>query len=221
MKTLKTHAHMKIPLADEPNSFLEVPLDTIDVSMSEQLRIDSRNPNQEPLRGLDVPSQIYMFKMSKMDKERWTVVFEELMGKGFEDTKDLARITNLEKRTCRHFRQAVLDRWSSQLTTGQINIRRERLYGQAQFVLDECIKEIKNAETPKVKVAFIKMALEAQKRQAALIGAEKIHVEVEQQTQKKHLKEKDYDQLALEHNLEVDDLKVIGKILSKKGVGNG
>ena len=145
---------------------------------------DTQRQNRFPiLRGLDVPS-MSKGKLSKIDRERWVVVVERLMGRGMISIKDISEVTGLHNRAVYVICENVKAAWAKTLTTGQVNIRREKLYHEADRVSEEAWAMYNDPEASlSTKAVAMKLLLDANKRKGALIGAERIEVQVDTNTE--------------------------------------
>jgi hypothetical protein len=142
-----------------------------------------RQTKYPALRGLDVPSRA-CGKMSKIDRERWVVVVERLMGRGILSIKELAIITGLHPRAVYVIVENIKAAWAKTLTTGQVNIRREKLYYEADRVSEEAWNMYNDPDASLAsKAVAMKLILDANKRKGSLIGAERIEVQVDTNTE--------------------------------------
>lgn len=168
-----------------------LPLDEVDLEYSlenpkdfEFSPPDVQRQNTYPvLRGLDVPS-VSKGKMSKIDRERWVVVVERLMGRGMISIKEISQVTGLHSRAIYVITENVKAAWAKTLTTGQVNVRREKLYFEADRVSEEAWSMYNDPEASlSSKAVAMKLILDANKRKASLVGAERIEVQVDTNTE--------------------------------------
>lgn len=145
---------------------------------------DVQRQNTYPvLRGLDVPS-VSKGRMSKIDRERWVVVVERLMGRGMISIKEISQVTGLHPRAVYVITENIKAAWAKTLTTGQVNVRREKLYYEADRVSEEAWNMYNDPDASlSTKAVAMKLLLDANKRKGALIGAERIEVQVDTNTE--------------------------------------
>ena len=145
---------------------------------------DTQRQNTYPvLRGLDVPS-VSKGRMSKIDRERWVVVVERLMGRGMISIKEISQVTGLHARAVYVITENIKAAWAKTLTTGQVNVRREKLYYEADRVSEEAWNMYNDPDASlSTKAVAMKLLLDANKRKGALIGAERIEVQVDTNTE--------------------------------------
>lgn len=145
---------------------------------------DVQRQNTYPvLRGLDVPS-VSKGRMSKIDRERWVVVVERLMGRGMISIKEISQVTGLHARAVYVITENIKAAWAKTLTTGQVNVRREKLYYEADRVSEEAWNMYNDPDASlSTKAVAMKLLLDANKRKGALIGAERIEVQVDTNTE--------------------------------------
>jgi hypothetical protein len=168
------------------------------------------------LQGLDVPSQ-NKGQFSETDEERWLVVVEELMTRGVKTTGEIATITGVSQRRIVNFVKVVKERWAKSMTPGQVNTRREALYLEAERVKDACWMVIANTDNDMCRLAYLKMVLEAGKRQSSLIGAEKQQVAIEHTVEARHKTPDEMQgEIASSLNISADEYASLGNMLAER-----
>ena len=169
------------------------------------------------LRGIDIPSQ-KSGNLSRIDKERWVVCIERLMSRGILSIGQLADITGLHTRQVYVIVENVKASWSKTLTTGQVNVRREKLYYEADRVAEEAWAMYNDPEASLAsKAVAMKLILDANKRKGALIGAERLEVQVDTNTEEDNRVPAEIER-DLEKRMGVSEgfLNALGKTISQK-----
>lgn len=153
------------------------------------------------LVGQDVPPLPY----DDLNKERWLIIIEYIIGvHRIFATRVIADIIGIHFTTTQRLIDELKIRWSKTLTPAQANSRREALYQECERIKALAWDEVQVND--KDKVAYMKLILEAQKRQATLCGLDKLEISVEQITTEKK-------ELAIDASPET--LSQIGLILAK------
>jgi hypothetical protein len=135
------------------------------------------------LVGQDVPPLPY----DDLNKERWMIIMEYIIGvHRIFASSAIADITGLSFSTTSKLIDELKIRWSKTLTPAQANSRREALYQECERIKALAWDEVQVND--KDKVAYMKLIIEAQKRQATLCGLDKLEIAIEQiTTEKKEL----------------------------------
>lgn len=168
------------------------------------------------LHGLDIPSQ-KKGQFSDVDEERWLVVVEELMTRGAKTSGEIAGLVGVSQRRIATFIKLVKERWAKSMTPGQVNTRREALYLEAERVKDACWLVIQNTDNDMCRLAYLKMILEAGKRQSSLIGAEKQQVAIEHSVEARHKTPDEMQgEIASSLNISAEDYASLGNLLAEK-----
>jgi hypothetical protein len=168
------------------------------------------------LEGLDIPSQ-KKGQFSDVDEERWLVVVEELMTRGAKTSGEIAGLVGVSQRRIATFIKLVKERWAKSMTPGQVNTRREALYLEAERVKDACWLVIQNTDNDMCRLAYLKMILEAGKRQSSLIGAEKQQVAIEHSVEARHKTPDEMQgEIASSLNISAEDYASLGNLLAEK-----
>jgi len=132
------------------------------------------------LIGQDVPPLPY----DDIYRERWLTVVEYLVGvRRIFGASVIAEICGIANNTASNLLDELKIRWGKTLTPAQANSRREALYQECERVKALAWEEV--MINPKEKVAYLRLVLEAQKRQATLCGLDKLEISVEQITTEK------------------------------------
>jgi hypothetical protein len=132
------------------------------------------------LVGQDVPPLPY----DDLNKERWMIIIEYIIG--VHRIFAIADITGLSFSTTSKLIDELKIRWSKTLTPAQANSRREALYQECERIKALAWDEVQVND--KDKIAYMKLIIEAQKRQATLCGLDKLEIAIEQiTTEKKEL----------------------------------
>jgi hypothetical protein len=135
------------------------------------------------LVGQDVPPLPY----DDLNKERWMIIIEYIIGvHRIFASSAIADITGLSFSTTSKLIDELKIRWSKTLTPAQANSRREALYQECERIKALAWDEVQVND--KDKIAYMKLIIEAQKRQATLCGLDKLEIAIEQiTTEKKEL----------------------------------
>lgn len=195
-----------IAYVDTPGDFDASPPDT------------ARQLQYPILNGIDIPSK--KKNPSRIDKERWVIAIERLMSRGILSIAQLSQVTGLSAKQTEVLVESVKTAWSKTLTTGQVNIRREKLYYEADRVTQEAWNMYNDPEASlPSKAVAMKLILDANKRKAALIGAERIEVQVDSNTSQDNRVPAEIER-DLEKRMGVSEgfLQALGKTISQKMV---
>jgi len=135
------------------------------------------------LVGQDVPPLPY----DDLNKERWMIIIEYIIGvHRIFATSAISDITGISFATVQKLVDELKIRWSKTLTPAQANSRREALYQECERIKALAWDEVQVND--KDKISYMKLILEAQKRQATLCGLDKLEIAIEQiTTEKKEL----------------------------------
>ena len=168
------------------------------------------------LNGIDLPSN--KVKPSRIDKERWVIAIERLMSRGILSVAQLAQVTGLSAKQTATIVESVKSSWSKTLTTGQVNVRREKLYYEADRVTQEAWNMYNDPEASlSSKAVAMKLILDANKRKAALIGAERIEIQVDSNTEQDNRVPAEIERdLEKRMGLTEGFLQTLGKAVSQK-----
>ena len=135
------------------------------------------------LVGQDVPPLPY----DDLNKERWMIIIEYIIGvHRIFASSAIADITGLSFSTTSKLIDELKIRWSKTLTPAQANSRREALYQECERIKALAWDEVQVND--KDNIAYMKLIIEAQKRQATECGLDKLEIAIEQiTTEKKEL----------------------------------
>lgn len=172
---------------------------------------------EDPLtKGIDFPVNRRP-PFSKLEEERWIVSVELLMQRGVKTMRHISELTGLSYSYTVALVNGVKDRWSKTLTIGQVNIRREAIYMEADRVKDECWKLYAEENNKNFKIAYLRMIIDAGKRQSAMIGADRINLSVETSSGPEHKSRDDLARDAAEKlNIPEDSFSLIGDNVAKQ-----
>lgn len=149
-------------------------------ALEEALDLPVSNEIHPYLHGLDVPALPY----DDIYEDRWLVIVEYLIGvRRIFASRAISEICGISQETAEKLIAELKRRWAKTLTPAQANSRRESLYQECERVKALAWEEV--LMNPKEKVAYLRLVLEAQKRQATLCGLDKLEVSVEQITTEK------------------------------------
>ena len=201
-----------VPTSDDEG--ITIDISDIDVATSgRDLDLTLTHPK---LAGLDIP-KVKQGKMKPLDEERWIVVVETLMQRGVSSLSQMHTLTGLAYARCGEYVAEVRDRWAKSLTMGQINSRREQIYLEAERVKEECWQALQTCTNESMRLAYLKMIIDCGKRQSALVGAERININVESKVEARH---KSAEEMAKEGagqlSISVEQFSAIGDMLSKQ-----
>jgi len=172
---------------------------------------------EDPLtRGIDFPIN-KRAPFSKIEEERWIVAVEILLQRGVKTLQQMARLTGLSYGYVQALVNGVKERWSKTLTIGQVNVRREAIYMEADRVKEECWRLYETETNKNLKLAYLRMIVDAGKRQSAMIGADKINLSVETNAGPAHKSREDLARDAAEKlNIPEDAFSLIGDNVAKQ-----
>lgn len=169
------------------------------------------------LSDLDVPTNRDAMTMSEVDRHRWIEVISTLIQRGTHGYAHIAGITGLSPTFTRTLVLELKEIWAKSLPPSVVNQRREQLYLEAERIKDYCFEGIAMSDNHGVRIKYMQLVLSAGQRQAALIGAEKVRVEVETETNLTIKSPAEREQELLSSlNISQDDLQLLGDALSKE-----
>lgn len=131
------------------------------------------------IRDLEVPSQV-KGPWSRGDQERWKVVVENLLVRGVKSSRKIANITGLSHVSANKFINEIKEEWTTDLTVGKVNVRREQLYGENERIAEFCWNLIQMDPLAKEVPQYLKIIGETNTRRSRLVGAEQITLAVGQ-----------------------------------------
>lgn len=172
---------------------------------------------EDPLtKDIDFPAN-KKAPFTQLEEERWIVAVEILLQRGVKTLKKISEVTGLSYGYAQALVNGVKERWSKTLTIGQVNVRREAIYMEADRVKEECWKLYHKEKNENYKLAYLRMILDAGKRQSAMIGADRINLSVETSTAPAHKTRDDLARDAAEKlNIPEDSFSLIGDNVAKQ-----
>jgi len=165
--------------------------------------------------GLDLPSQV-KGPWSPIDEERWIVAVENLLARGAQSGQHIAKLTGLTVHAACNFIKDIKERWSSNLTIPEVNVRREKLYNENERVSDFCWSKIYEDPDGKNTISYLKLIGESNTRKARLIGAEIVSLNVEQARIERMTQEEIQQQASKQLGVDVQSLKQLGDLLASE-----
>tara|TARA_E500000305_G_C4016707_1_gene236099 strand:- start:71 stop:772 length:702 start_codon:yes stop_codon:yes gene_type:complete len=166
-------------------------------------------------RNLDIPLNKRP-PYSYTDKQRLWVAVETMLQRGANTTTQIAKGLGIPRAQAKIFIEEVKDAWSRSLTEGQVNVRREAIYLEAERVKERCWTMLEEAVTDSFRIAYLRMILEAGARQSKLIGAEKINVAVESKEVSHKSEDAIAEEAASKLQIPIETLTSIGEMLSRE-----
>lgn len=163
--------------------------------------------------GLDLPSQV-KGPWSPIDEERWIVAIENLLARGAKSGQHVAKLTGLSVHAACNFIKDIKERWTSNLTIPEVNVRREKLYNENERVSDFCWSKINEDPDGKNTISYLKLIGESNTRKARLIGAEIVSLNVEQARIERMTQEEIQQQASKQLGVDVHSLKQLGDLLA-------
>ena len=113
-------------------------------------------------------------KLLKAQRPEWLRVVSECLARGV-DLQEIAGATGLTLRVVASLRASIRARYK-EITPGQLQLRQETLYWDARRVFDFALRRaeaLPDDTDPRAVAALLKEALSANKRMAALTGADR------------------------------------------------
>lgn len=166
------------------------------------------------LKGIDFPCETQR-DMDDFTKELWKQCIEVMIGRGIENTNQIASLTGLSRKYAGQFRNSVLKRWGDTMTSGTVNARREKLYYEAERVKSELWKMYDNGDKLgadfREQLSYLKMIVDTGARQAKLCGIDggaALEVNVTQNKSKELMAQE------VATNISAENLAAIGKLLA-------
>ena len=163
--------------------------------------------------GLDLPSQI-KGPFSPIDNERWIIAIENILARGAKSAQHVSKLTGLTINAAVNFIKDIKERWSSNLTIPEVNIRREKLYNENERVSEFCWNKINEDPDGKNTISYLKLIGESNTRKARLIGAEIVSLNVEQARIERMTQEEIQIQASKQLGVDVQSLKQLGDLLA-------
>jgi len=168
------------------------------------------------MQGLDVPSQT-RGPFSKIDRQRWQLVVENMLVKGIKSGREISRLTGLSAMTANTLVKEVKEAMSSDVTPTRINQTRELLYTENETISQFCWQLVNADPTANNVPQLLKIIGDTNTRRSRLMGVENINLNVGDNTRLNHF---DIDnaqrQAAAKLNVSVDALKELGDAIATK-----
>lgn len=168
------------------------------------------------MQGLDVPSQT-KGPFSKIDRQRWQLVVENMLVKGIKSGREISRLTGLSAMTANTLVKEVKEAISSDVTPTRINQTRELLYAENETISQFCWQLVNADPTANNVPQLLKIIGDTNTRRSRLMGVENINLNVGDNTRLNHF---DIDnaqrQAAAKLNVSVDALKELGDAIATK-----
>lgn len=168
------------------------------------------------MQGLDVPSQT-RGPFSKIDRQRWQLVVENMLVKGIKSGREISRLTGLSAMTANTLVKEVKEAMSSDVTPTRINQTRELLYTENETISQFCWQLVNADPTANNVPQLLKIIGDTNTRRSRLMGVENINLNVGDNTRLNHF---DIDnaqrQAAAKLNVSVDALKELGDAIAVK-----
>lgn len=168
------------------------------------------------MQGLDVPSQT-KGPFSKIDRQRWQLVVENMLVKGIKSGREISRLTGLSAMTANTLVKEVKEAMSSDVTPTRINQTRELLYTENETISQFCWQLVNADPTANNVPQLLKIIGDTNTRRSRLMGVENINLNVGDNTRLNHF---DIDnaqrQAAAKLNVSVDALKELGDAIATK-----
>lgn len=168
------------------------------------------------MQGLDVPSQT-KGPFSKVDRQRWQLVVENMLVKGIKSGREISRLTGLSAMTANTLVKEVKEAMSSDVTPTRINQTRELLYTENETISQFCWQLVNADPTANNVPQLLKIIGDTNTRRSRLMGVENINLNVGDNTRLNHF---DIDnaqrQAAAKLNVSVDALKELGDAIATK-----
>ena len=139
--------------------------------MSMVLPLPEREDGQVAGVELDLPPLPTRGRPPRQLRAEWLEAVEALMLDGITTASAMARATGLTRETATRWMREVEARWADDARRGVIEARRERLYQDAGLLVEDAMRRLSAAKHPLVACALTKVALEALRQQARLLGA--------------------------------------------------
>lgn len=167
------------------------------------------------LQGCDVPT-INKGPFSKIDRQRWLLVIENLLVKGVKSGREISRLTGLSAMTANTFVKEVKDAMTSDITPTRINQTRELLYAENETISNFCWNLINSDPTANQVPQLLKIIGDTNTRRSRLMGVENINLNVGENKTLVHFDvEMAQFEAAKKLNVSVDALKQMGDNLAK------
>lgn len=112
-------------------------------------------------------------------KEAWLAVTHRLMSRGVNTAWELAKLTGIKVSTCQGWINEINARWQLKMHPDAMGLRRETLYQEAEEAFRLAMDSALKSGHPKHKAQFLKIALAANARKAALYGLDTLKVEID------------------------------------------
>ena len=168
------------------------------------------------MQGLDVPTQS-RGPFSKIDRQRWQLVVQNLLVKGVKSGREISRLTGLSAMTANTMVKEVKEAMSNDITPARINQTRELLYTENETISQFCWQMINADPTANNVPQLLKIIGDTNTRRSRLMGVENINLNVGDNTRLNHF---DIDnaqkQAAAKLNVSVDALKEMGDMIATK-----
>lgn len=142
----------------------------------EEVGVDKSSPL---LNGLIIPERLPRGRPEPSAIEPWIELVEALMARGVSTPSQMRGLLGVGYKTAERWMATIRERWSAGLADERVNLRRERLYREADSVAEVAWMDAMQAESVQERVASLKVVLEANKRKASLCGLDKMEIKLE------------------------------------------
>jgi len=110
--------------------------------------------------------------------EAWIEVVEQLMGRGITSPYRLHKVLDIPQQTAAGWMRKVRQRWGAGVEAGELSVRREQLYQEADQVARMAWASAINATTDRARADALNIVLKANDRKAKLFGLEEHKVTI-------------------------------------------
>ena len=135
----------------------------------------------EMLAGLVLPAKRHgkTGRMGEQERLLFLDATEQLLSRGVERPFTLSRLLGVTPTAAKALLKSVRDGWSESMPQALLNTRREHLYREAAEVSRLAWEAALVAESPTIKLNFLRAVLEANKRKASLIGLDHLTLDID------------------------------------------
>ena len=131
------------------------------------------------LSGLVIPERLPRGRSEATAIEPWIELVEALMARGVSTPSQMRGVLGVGYKTAERWMNTIKEKWSAGLADNRVNLRRERLYREADSVAEVAWMDAMQAETVQERTMSLKVVLEANKRKASLCGLDKMEIKLE------------------------------------------
>lgn len=164
---------------------------------------------------LDLPTQTDS-PFSPLDQQRWIIAIEKLLTKGCNSYQMISKVTGLSTYHAKNFVTEIKERWQKNMSSSEVNLRREHLYSEHDRIKRHCWNMIDLADVDENRnmLGYLKTIQTSLNSQAKLIGAEMVSVDITSNNIRAMTQDELQNSAAKMLDIDPANLKLLGDMLA-------